>query len=111
MKTGVKLYVRPNDHLSRWFRYFGIYERRTCRILREQADPDKVFLDVGVNLGLHCIGLAKDVGCPVAGFEPHPPTLEVLEKSIKENGVEDKVTIFEIALIGRGRHGQSWFNP
>ncbi len=98
MRTGVKLYVRPGDHLSRLFRYFGTYEPETCQLLREYANPDEVFLDVGANLGLHSLGVAKDVGCPVAAFEPGGKTADCLERSIAVNHLEDKVTVFRVAL-------------
>lgn len=98
MKSGIRLFVRPNDHLSRWFRYFGRYERETSQLLRELARPGEVFLDVGANLGLHSLGVAKEVGCHVAAFEPSPPTADCLEKSVAENELEHLVRIFRVAI-------------
>lgn len=98
MKSGVKLYVRPGDHLSRWFRYFGAYERSTSELLRKYAKTDEVFLDVGANLGLHSLGVAKDVGCSVISFEPSPKTADCFERSIRENGLEKTVSAFRVAL-------------
>lgn len=98
MRTGVKLFVRPRDHLSRIFRYFGTYEPKTCRLLREHADPNRIFLDVGANLGLHSLGVAKDVGCPVAAFEPGTKTADCLERSVEVNGLGSLVRVFRVAL-------------
>ena len=60
MKFGVKSFVRTSDHLSRWFLYFGEYERSTYPLLRDHANPEKVFLDVGANPGLHSLGIAME---------------------------------------------------
>lgn len=98
MKSGIRLFVRPNDHLSRWFRYFGRYERETSQLLREFARPGEVFLDVGANLGMHSLGVAKDLGCHVAAFEPSPPTADCLEKSVAENELGHLVRVFRVAI-------------
>ena len=95
MRTGVKLFVRPGDHLSRIFRYFGTYEPETCQFLRKHAKPNEVFLDVGANLGLHSLGVAKDIGCPV---EPGTKTADCLERSIEANGLNSLVRVFRVAL-------------
>ena len=98
MKTGVKLFLRPSDHLSRVFRYFGSYEPYTGEMLRKHADREAVFVDIGANLGLHSLGVAKDVGCPVVAFEPGTKTADCLDKSIVANGLESKVKVFRVAL-------------
>lgn len=98
MKSGVKLFVRPGDHLSRWFRYFGEYEKSTSALLRDLATQDTVFVDVGANLGLHSLGVAKDIGCHVAAFEPSPETASRLVRSIEVNNLGDLVRPFRTAL-------------
>lgn len=98
MKSGIKLFVRPGDHLSRWFRYFGAYEKSTSEMLREHANPNAVFVDVGANLGIHSLGLARDIGCDVAAFEPSPVTADCFDRSIAVNDLGDKVTAFRVAL-------------
>lgn len=101
MRTGVKLFVRPGDHLSRLFRYFGSYEPETCRLLREHANPGELFLDVGANLGLHSLGVANDIGCPVAAFEPGTKTADCLARSIEANELSSLVRVFRVALASQ----------
>jgi FkbM family methyltransferase len=98
MKSGIQLFVRPNDELSRRFRCFGVYEPHTSRMLRQYANPGEVFIDIGANLGLHSLGVAKDIGCHVAAFEPHPDTANCLDRSIEVNGLSATVTCFRVAL-------------
>ncbi len=98
MNSGLKLYVRPDDHLSQWFRCFGTYEPRTSRILREYASKDTVFVDVGANLGLHSLGVARDVGCHVVAFEPHKETADCLDQSIEVNELGSLVKVMRVAL-------------
>ncbi len=98
MKSGIKLFVRPEDELSRRFRCFGVYEPRTSRALREHVRPDEVFIDIGANLGLHSLGVAQDIGCHVVAFEPHPSIADCLDKSIEINDLSSKVKCFRVAL-------------
>ncbi|MDF1860032.1 MAG: FkbM family methyltransferase [Verrucomicrobiales bacterium] len=107
MKSGVKLFVRAGDHLSRWFRYFGAYERSTSDLLRKYANPDEVFRDVGANPGFHSLGVAKDIGCPVISFEPSPKTADCFERSIRENGLESTFSAFRVALSSE--EGSAYF--
>lgn len=98
MHSGIRLFVRSGDHLSRLFRYFGRYEKETSQLLREMARPNEVFLDVGANLGLHSLGVAHDVGCSVVAFEPSPQTADCLDLSIAENKLDDRVRAYRVAL-------------
>lgn len=98
MKSGIELFVRSDDHLSRWYRCFGTYEPQTSKLLRKHVKADEVFVDVGANLGLHSLEVAKEVGCHVASFEPHPETGDCLTKSIELNKLEELVRVFRVAL-------------
>ncbi len=98
MKSGVQLYVRSEDHLSRWFRCFGTYEPKTTKVLRKHVKADEVFVDVGANLGLHSLQVAKNVGCNVVSFEPHGETADCLDKSIELNGLDQQVKVMRVAL-------------
>ena len=63
--------------------------------LREQLNPDDVFVDVGSNIGITSI-YAKDFLYPTIGrprkykriycFEPIPETFEILKKNALANG-------------------------
>lgn len=98
MRSGIKLHVRSDDHLSRWFRCFGTYEPRTSKMLKKHVTADQVFVDIGANLGLHSIQVARDVGCDVVSFEPHTPTADCLEQSIELNQLSDRIKVFRHAL-------------
>lgn len=98
MKSGIELFVRSDDHLSRWFRCFGTYEPQTSKQLCSHVKSDEVFVDVGANLGLHSLQVAKQVGCNVVSFEPHPETADCLDKSIAANELGELVKVFRAAL-------------
>lgn len=59
-----------------------------------------VFIDVGANLGYFtCLlgTLAKDSGVVIA-VEPEPENLDLLRANVRENGLEQVVKIFPVAL-------------
>jgi FkbM family methyltransferase len=62
--------------------------------------PDSVFVDIGANIGLYSIRIAKAIGCfggKVIAIEPNPPTLERLRFNINANKL-DNVSVHEVAV-------------
>jgi len=62
--------------------------------------PDSVFVDIGANIGLYSIRIAKAIGCfggKVIAIEPNPPTLERLRFNINANKL-DNVSVHEVAI-------------
>src|SRR5919107_2844096 len=62
----------------------GLWEIYVKSILDKNVKNDDVIVDVGANIGVYAIPLAKRVKKVIA-FEPHPKTSEMLEKSIELN--------------------------
>ena len=66
----------------------------------ESETPNPHIIDCGSNVGdtiLYFKRLYPE--CTILGFEPHPPTLEVLKRNLAENRVPG-VTVKEVALAG-----------
>lgn len=75
----------------------GRYEvEETSYVRRCVAAGDHV-LDIGANIGYFTIQMADWVGSTgsVVAFEPVPANLELLRKSVTENGFEERVQIVE----------------
>jgi len=98
LKSGTKIYVRKKDYLSRWYRCYGEYEAETMRIMRKYAREDEIFLDIGANLGVFSLEIARTEKCNIIAFEPNPPTAECFKKSIKANKLTDRIKLFQVAL-------------
>ena len=57
------------------------------RLARSVLPPDGVFLDIGANVGLHTLAVARHVsgGGAVVAFEPHPTNFRLLVHNIEQN--------------------------
>ena len=75
--------------------------------LFENLEPGDVAFDIGANMGIHTVFMAKKVGSKglVVAFEPDPESYKILTNNIQINKLEN-VEAFKIALgqsSGQGR--------
>ena len=60
---------------------------------------ESTVLNVGANIGMTCIGLLKTGGFARAiAVEPAPDNYRLLVKNIEQNGLDSRITPFQIAL-------------
>ena len=64
----------------------------------DKFSKDKVFWDVGANIGLYSCYAAKTRNCKVIAFEPSVFNLELLSRNISANKLEDLISIFSLPL-------------
>ena len=76
---------------------FGPTELMILELYRENRDRWKYVLDIGANIGLHSILMAKQ-GWYVKAFEPDPAICKMLYENIKQNHVQHHVAIDEAAV-------------
>ncbi|RYG54589.1 MAG: FkbM family methyltransferase [Chitinophagaceae bacterium] len=68
----------------------GLYEPQICKILRKHVHAESVCLDVGANIGHHCLFMAQVAKKgKVYAFEPIPELAHQLHDSIKKNGLQN----------------------
>jgi hypothetical protein len=81
-----------------------MYEVLTERLYAAWLRPGDVAIDAGAHVGRHAIGMAQAVGHngKVHAFEPSPTVLPMLHARLKKAGVDECVTVHELAL-GRVR--------
>ena len=72
---------------------------------------DDVAFDVGANVGLHTVFMAKKVGASgrVFAFEPEHIGARTLVENLKLNGL-DNVTLFEVALGDQTKGGELYMD-
>ncbi|EGJ09969.1 FkbM family methyltransferase [Rubrivivax benzoatilyticus] len=77
-----------------------MYEVLTERLYAAWLRPGDVAIDAGANVGRHAIGMAQAVGQggTVHAFEPSPTVLPMLYARLQKAGVNDRVTVHELAL-------------
>ncbi|GAA6130729.1 FkbM family methyltransferase [Halopseudomonas sabulinigri] len=69
---------------------FGSYEAVETQFLKSVFADGDVFLDIGANLGWYSLVLGRN--CPssrIFAFEPIPSTVEIMEKNIRLNHLEN----------------------
>lgn len=76
---------------------FGPTELMILQLYKHNRDRWKFALDIGANIGLHSIIMAK-LGWYVRAFEPDPEILKVLCENLKANNVLSHVTADEAAV-------------
>lgn len=78
----------------------GWYEPELTQLFKKLAAPGMTVLDVGANIGFFTLQGARLVGRngKVWAFEPIPEVNELLQKSVKENGFEDRVHVLAQAV-------------
>lgn len=92
-------------HLEREFEYDGMM--KTVELLKRQGFipgdlSQAVMLDVGGYIGMISVGFvnAATFGRALA-FEPNPNNFRLLQKNIEQNGLQDKITAYNVALSDR----------
>jgi FkbM family methyltransferase len=76
------------------------YEPAVWKRVMEEARIGDVAVDVGANIGLYAIALAKRVGTggKVHAFEPDPANFKSLDRHCSLNGVTRQVVLYQAAV-------------
>lgn len=86
---GVLLFLDPKSHVDGRIIQRGYYERAVLDAVVELLPERGVFWDVGANLGLHCLSVAKlREDAVVVAFEPAPAMQYALAENAKLNNAE-----------------------
>ncbi|MGI8807502.1 MAG: FkbM family methyltransferase [Acidimicrobiales bacterium] len=97
-----RLYDVVGDSFLEWsLLFFGPYEPEITRLLGYLVKPGNTVLDIGANVGIHTVTMAKLAGAGrVLAFEPHPQTVERLRANLALNGI-DRTEVVQVALLDR----------
>jgi len=97
---GVRLLIDLSDHVIGLNILRGHYERDEVRFARGVLRPGDVAIDAGAHIGFFTVHLADAVGASgrVYAFEPLDTNSALLERSIAENGYQDRVVLRRAAV-------------
>ena len=86
--------------------HYGTYEELESKIMEEKIEMGNIVVDVGANIGLHTLNMARIVGNAgqVFAFEPDPSNFEILKKNAKINNYKN--IILEQKAVG-DKHGRT----
>jgi FkbM family methyltransferase len=97
-KTTAEFRIHTSEEL-RFLEAMELYERRVFDRLMEAVKPGDVVYDIGANVGLYAVPLAKEVGNrgQVIAFEPERTSYNHLQENLKLNALNN-VRSFRKAL-------------
>lgn len=78
--------------------YCGLMEYRDMGFLLHFLRPEDRFLDVGANVGVYTVLAAGEIGAGTVCVEPVPNTYERLQKNMRLNELDDRVSALQIGL-------------
>lgn len=90
----VLLDLRHQDQSQVYWAGLSKDNAQILRTLRAALPTDGVFLDVGANIGLHTLALARHLepgGGTVLAFEPHPVNYQALLDNIDRNALNNVI--------------------
>jgi FkbM family methyltransferase len=80
-------------------RHGGFYETPQLAEIRPMIPPGAVIADIGANIGNHAVFFALLCGAArIHAFEPMRVTSGILRRNLALNGIEDCVTVHDVAL-------------
>jgi FkbM family methyltransferase len=96
---GGELSVSLDDYVGRSAYFVGDIDRKISAIIDRFVRPGDTVLDIGANIGLVTLRLAKRVGPSgtVHAFEPNPAIAGRLRASLERNGIAN-VQLHQVAL-------------
>jgi FkbM family methyltransferase len=96
---GGRLLVSLRDYVGRAAFYVGDLDRKVSAVIDRFVRPGDTVLDIGANIGLVTLRLAKRVGPNgiVHAFEPNPEVAGRLKKTLEVNRISN-VILHEVAL-------------
>jgi FkbM family methyltransferase len=102
-RNKIKKILRSPPQLSKTgIKYWGIqkydlYEPEIQSIIEKLIINYDIFVNVGANHGIYCIKHAKQVDL-VFAFEALAENVNILAKNIRENGLDDKIYLYPVAV-------------
>lgn len=88
--------------------YPGVYEPVTLSWFR--PTPGQTVIDVGAHVGAYT-SIAAERGARVIAVEPDRSNFELLTRNIRDNGFEDRVWTWPVALSDQSGRRRFYFSP
>jgi FkbM family methyltransferase len=87
------------DYISRYIRTYGFWEKHATELVHQiiQLNRNIVFIDIGANIGYFSLLVASS-GIKSIAFEPIKENYELFEQSINENGFQNLIQTYKVAL-------------
>jgi FkbM family methyltransferase len=113
-RYGLKFLLHPHFHIDYQIIAFGIFDDYLANYIDKHIREGSVCLDVGANMGIMGLYLARKVGPTgaVHCFEPVPHVFQRLEQHVKCNNMQSIVHLHRLALSNHsGKMSMSIADP
>lgn len=90
---GTRLLLDPRNYIDREIVLKGGYEADAIAAFVAQAGQCDAFLDIGANIGLYSIAVARRTQAETIAFEPDPRNLAQLHGNLFLNALETRVRV------------------
>lgn len=90
---GTRLLLDPRNYIDREIVLKGGYEADAIAAFVAEAKGCEAFLDIGANIGLYSIAVARGAGIEVIAFEPDPRNLAQMHANLFLNALEARVRV------------------
>lgn len=96
--NGELVRIRPDQR----HRFGPDHDAPVARLLKERLRPGALCLNVGANVGVYVLQLARwTVHGRVVAFEPNLAAVSILSEHVRMNGLEDRVQVVAAAVGSR----------
>lgn len=112
LRDGSKIHLQLNDYGGRSMYYFGDYDPKITKILKQLLRPGDSVIDMGANFGLISLMAAKLVGRrgEVHAFEPQPDLAALIEAAAIDNDYR-QLMVHPIALSDVDGEAEMFMSP
>lgn len=101
-KHGIRLSLDPHEYVDNYVLRFGYYEEEILDALTRSLNSGEVFWDIGSNLGLHALTVARlRPDSRVYAFEPNPMMADLISAAVTQNKIS--VDVIKLALDSENR--------
>lgn len=101
-----------NDYVQSFLCRGDFYDRSALNLIRDRYNPDKIFLDIGANIGNHCIFVSKFCSPrQIIAFEANPDAIEILKINLSLNDCKNVNTDYIGMALGSQNSTMRVFYP
>lgn len=93
---GMNYHLHIGDVVSRSVFTHGYFDSHILNYLKELSDKCNAFVDVGANIGVMSVNIAKSCDIPVLSLEPVSTNMALLKKNLSSNNVS--ATTMQVAI-------------
>ena len=95
-----------NDTISTELMINGVYEKEELDLLFKIINKEKIFIDVGANIGNHTLYFFRKGIKKIYSFEPHPKTYKLLKINTEQ---KSDIKIFNFGLSNKKKKIKMFF--